>query len=399
MSGNVRKFARNFVKTRQKMKQIQSLCLLLAGLLTLAACTGSDDSTVTYNLYGDAVITNFQLGTLKYTDTSKGTYSATSYAFKIDQLNHTIENARVVGSNVEDSYWLPAGTDVTKVVCTISTMNNGTLGIKDLTSGEIVNYSSTDSIDFTQPRTFAVAASDGSGYTEYTVKVNVHTADGDDVQWTQTTDAFPADLSLLGKSTYEEYTVQADGSLAEREIGQTAWTPVTDGKTDDSDDNFLPTKDVALVSYSLFLSDSTDCVLLAGTRVDATGSEQSVLWRKIVDYAGKKPKGQWVYMDREGDDLYQLPVLTGLSIIRYDDLLFAYGGDYKTVYQSRDNGITWRATKLTHMLPTAADGFDIDKVSAIRVVTDADNYIWLRCTMTDSTIQVWRGRLNRLGWD
>ena len=383
------------------MKQIKSLCLLLAGLLTLAACTGSDDSTVTYNLYGDAVITNFQLGTLKYTDTSKGTYSATSYAFKIDQLNHTIENAKVVGSNVEDSYWLPAGTDLTKVVCTISTMNNGSLGIRDLTTGDIVSYSATDSIDFSQPRIFVVAASDGSGTTEYNVKVNVHSADSEDFTWEKTTEPYPVDdqpigiKQVLGKSTFESYGISDGGKLMALEKGQTEWHQ--DIADDHEDIRYLPTKDMALASYPLYLSDSTDNVVLVGTYVDDASAEHTAVWRKVVDYSGKKPKGQWVYMERE-DTKYTLPVLTGLSIIRYDDLLFAFGGDYKTVYQSRDHGITWQATKRSHMLPTTEEGFDLTNVASLKVTTDTDNYVWLYCKMTDSTTQVWRGRLNKLGW-
>ena len=41
--------------------------------------------------------------------------------------------------------------------------------------------------------------------------------------------------------------------------------------------------------------------------------------------------------------------------------------------------------------------FDYVKTTSVKVVVDDDNYIWLYCDYGSSK-EVWRGRINRLGW-
>ena len=84
------------------MKQIRTLCTLLAAILMMASCTGSSNETT---LYSDAVITAFSLGNLnKYTTTesddgttelTKTTYKGSGYKFIIDQINREIGRAHV----------------------------------------------------------------------------------------------------------------------------------------------------------------------------------------------------------------------------------------------------------------------------------------------------------------
>ena len=86
-----------------------------------------------------------------------------------------------------------------------------------------------------------------------------------------------------------------------------------------------------------------------------------------------------------------MPVLSGLTLIQYGDSFLAFGGDYRKVYVSRDKGITWKVSKYVTM---PAD-FDYT-TTGVQVVLDDDNFIWLYCKGTG---QVWRGRLNRMGWE
>ena len=158
------------------------MCGLLTTILLLASCMKSDDGSST--LYNDTAITAFSLGTLNrylHTTTSNGldsiykvTLTGSDYKFSIDQANHRIFNA--------DS--LPTNTDVQHVVCSVSTLNNGTVFIKDLEDSDLlVYYSSADSIDFSTPRKFIVYAADGSGNEEYTVQLNVHKEEGNQFVW------------------------------------------------------------------------------------------------------------------------------------------------------------------------------------------------------------------------
>lgn len=155
------------------MKQFKTTYLLIAILLgSLAACTKAEDSTVT--LYDDSAITSFTLGTVnRYVNGVKSTYAGSDYLFHIDQISRTIYNT--------DS--LPKGTDAAHIVCSMNTYNNSSPFLISTDGTYMTYHSSTDSVDFTTPRTFRVIASSSAGYTDYTVKVNVHKENPDSFVW------------------------------------------------------------------------------------------------------------------------------------------------------------------------------------------------------------------------
>ncbi len=369
------------------MKQIRTLYLLLTAIIVLAACSKTDDTSVT--LYSDSAITGFTLGTLKRTvDGTTKTYSASSYKFTIDQITRTVYNA--------DS--LPVGTDPTAILCTISTLNNGVPMLID-TDGQTMSYhSSSVTVDFTTERDFRVYASDGSGYTTYKIKVNIHKENGDEFVWklmddalVPTADDLPAGIKqLLGQSTTEKYGLSTENKLMvlhkEGDTWKTEWEP--DIIDEDESTDLLPTEDVSLVSYPMNYSDSTDYVLMAGK--SSANSTRSMVWRKIVDYSKNAPIAQWSLIERDDDDKYNLPLLERLTLIRYDESILAFGGDYTTIYQSRDNGITWKTNSLFKM----PENFDYSATD-VNIYSDKENFIWL---VNLKTGQIWRGRLNRLGW-
>lgn len=158
-----------------------------------------------YTYYDDTAITSFQLGTLNRTlhktksDGSDNSYvktlSCSSYNFNIDHARSLIWN--------NDS--LPTGIDVAKVICTVSTKNSGSIGIKHLDSDTLDSYSSTDSIDFTSPRLFCVYNSNGTAYRAYTISINVHQEEGDSCLWTQVaTDGKIAKLTNMKALSLED---------------------------------------------------------------------------------------------------------------------------------------------------------------------------------------------------
>ena len=148
----------------------KSLWLSALLLLALSSCLKSnDDEEQVY--YHDTALTSFKLGTLKrilHTTSSSGedsTYSSTvlgaAYAFTIDQQKGLVYNV--------DS--LPVGTDVSKVIFTASTKNSGSLVLnlrtKDGQRDSLKVYSTTDSIDFTNPVEFRVYNQSGTTYRKY----------------------------------------------------------------------------------------------------------------------------------------------------------------------------------------------------------------------------------------
>lgn len=153
--------------------KLTSLVVLLAAACMLSSCLNSDDDTTEYNYSKDTAISAFTLGTLNrylHTTSSTGadsiyktTVTGSYYKMVIDQLGRQIYNT--------DS--LPYGTDAKHVLATITAVNNGIILIKNVDSDSLRYYSSTDSIDFSTPRTVRIVSQDGQRYADYTVTLNV----------------------------------------------------------------------------------------------------------------------------------------------------------------------------------------------------------------------------------
>ena len=466
------------------MKKIYSfICLSLSTMFLLTSCLNDSNDTSTY--YGDTAITAFTLGTLnRYThvktstgkdSTYKTTLTGSSYYFYIDQVNKTIYNP--------DS--LPIWTDNSKVVCTITSKNGGLIYSKSLKSDSIFYHNSSDSVDFSQPRTFYVYATDGSGYRQYTIKVNVHQELSDTFVWhkistNSTIAAFTGmkALELNGKillfgtngsetaiySTPEsdgaEWTkintsvaldadaykniiahngmlfAKSNGSILKSADGA-SWTTVS-GTTDitslvasstknlfaiknhnlvsshdggvnwtkeslDDDSTLLPSRDFTYYTMSLPSNDSIDRVMIVGNRSadDYSTDTASVVWNKIEEYSNGSEAGTWTYFNVANDNYSgYAPRLTNLTMVPYDDGVLAFGGDgigkskataFNHFYQSRDNGITWKNNSVYHF----PEGFSSSKTS-FTAIKDSKNNLWIICGESG---QIWRGRLNRLGWE
>jgi len=388
------------------MKRIRTICVLLSAVAVFASCLSSSNNDVT--LYDDAVITAFSLGNVNKYDSvgTKTIFSGSAYTFHIDQVKREIFNT--------DS--LPVGSDASKILCSITTRNSGVILIKSLISDSLFYYNSTDSIDFSQPREFWIYPTDGTGYTRYKVSVNVHQQNANDFVWQQATAAAAAEAAatiepampdivlpagikqLLGRSTKEIYALSDDNTLMVSVDSGATWTE----DLIDESGAMLPVQDLAVLSYPMNYADSTDYVVLVGNRSVDTYPQESVamVWRKIVDYSSNAPQNCWTYIDRDGSDLYMLPRMQNMALARYDDSILAIGGagiggavvtPWSTIYQSRDNGITWKESTLF----TMPAGFDTT-ATQVSFFSDTDNFLWL---VSNGTNEVWRARLNRLGWE
>lgn len=464
------------------MKRFFRLTAVALAVMTLfASCLkGNDDDTVV--TYNDKAITSFTLATLnRYVHTTAAdgsdsvyvtTVAGAGYKFSIDQLQHYICNL--------DS--LPMGTDVRHVPCTITTLNQGALVIESLNSDSLFYLSTgtqTDSLDFSEPRHLRVYASDGSGYTVYTVQLNVHQEDGDTFSWQQRAESDPmlaqqTDLRVvtngnrvfvagtdgstttlfgtdddgktwhvltpdfntpLAAEAYRNITVAAgylylltDGQLMRSDDGE-HWTPLgtpgltqlmgacptelyakgttgemmmsADGgatwQTDelDADAALLPTEDVAIMTRPYTTNKGIDYVLMAGNRsqTDYPDDRGAQLWCKTVDRTETGVQTPWSHMEvAENNVGLYLPRVSHLSLISYDNSIFALGnkGGAAVVYESKDGGLTWNADT-TFEIPEALTGAE-----PLSVAVDDSQFVWM---VQATTGQVWRGRLNRLGWE
>ena len=167
------------------MKRLSSLLIIASAVASLTSCLSNNDDDVTY--YDDTAITAFSLGTINrynHTTTKDGTgdsiyvtkIAGSNYTCYIDQVNALIYNP--------DS--LPKGCDVKHVVCTFSTKNGGVVMLmeKNMWGGDsLAYYSSTDSLDLSEPMPVRVYSNRGDTYKPYTLKINVHQQTGDEFDW------------------------------------------------------------------------------------------------------------------------------------------------------------------------------------------------------------------------
>lgn len=396
------------------MKNIlKLLCMMLLAPLVLASCLKDNDTSV--ETHSDTAITAVTLGSLnRYTRTTssktgndtiiKTTVTGMNYKLTIDQLGHKIYN--------RDS--LPLGTDLNHVALSnISTKNGGVAFIKSLISDTLFYIRTTDSLDFSQPRNIRVMASNGTDYRDYTMTLSASTTKGTTFGWQMVrqdselagwTDkklvAFGDSVALvdqgtivvgdnlftvnhhsdiailIGATEHEAFALGTDGRLKVSTNGTgISWR---DEQLDDSV-TLLPNKAIAMTSWKYAPADDTDYILLAGNS-DAD-TIHAVCWRKLSHTAEQITKGTWVYMPVDGYNRYALPRQEYLSMTYYNNNVLAVGSNMK-LYQSRDQGITWR-TQSVYALPSQIEG------TRATIAADSRERLWL---VTDSG-QLWMGTL------
>lgn len=382
---NVSKFAPKFVIERSMKRIFQVFCGLLVAAFSLTSCLNSSDDSTTY--YDDMAIKTFTLGTLNrylHTTTSDGrdsiyksTYTATSYKLNIDQLNHKIYSADSLLTN----------TDISRVVCSVTTANNGIVYVKSMTSDTLTYFNSgSDSIDFTSPRIFRVYANDGSGCRDYTVSLAVRTMEKGTFIWTEADGAdFPQDpnawmqvigkdgLTYIGSTRFESYALLYPDELFKSVDDAQTWT----NDQLETSGSLLPRWNRAFVSWQL--NANTDYALFVGYNPQVSDKAMTI-WRKLVD---SDRDGRWVYMPLDDDNPYYLPKVDGVSLVYFNKSVLAFCSD-KNIYVSRDQGITWKTTS-TYSFPVGCS-------STFRVATDDDDNVWLTDTVSGKT---WRGRLTK----
>lgn len=407
------------------MKRLfRPLCVMLGALLTMTSCLSNNDDDTT--VYGDMAITAITLGTLnRYTHSTsssgndtiiKTTLTGSAYNMVIDQNTYRIYN--------QDLF--PSGTDLAHVtISSVSTLNNAVVTLKSPTSDSIRIISSSDSIDFTTPRVLRVYPSDMSGYRDYTVTLLASENTGLTFEWKKLdirtdlqgwTDkylvAFGDSVCLVDQNVVakDSCAFRLNGTAIERSEDLASWTTVgsaalkqllgfgtkglfamgTDGKlkiseddgatwqdeTLDEDTSLLPVTDMAMTAWNYEPLDSTDYLLMVGNDLQ----NKVRVWRKIHQYGGPTKGGKWVYMSVDTNNPYLLPLQQHLSLTYYNGIVLALGST-KVMYQSTDQGVTWKKSSL-YALPSDVQG------SIVNMVADSQNRLWL----ISDTGEVWIGK-------
>lgn len=131
----------------------------------------------------------------------------------------------------------------------------------------------------------------------------------------------------------------------------------------------------------------------------------------LVGFADKEQAGEvqvwsrlstndeW-YKYEFGNNKYNCPPLKGLAVLGYDNAMYALGGaavvgeeiisPFEKFYISRDNGVVWKpCTDYAVSLPAGLKGSE----EAFAATVSQGGYMWIA-----TSANVWRGRINRLGF-
>ena len=193
----------------------------------------------------------------------------------------------------------------------------------------------------------------------------------------------------------------------------TAWAVTTDNwlaystdmqtwtKTQELPSAF-PDCDISGFCYPLKTNKSILRYIIVGTDLDNYPSN-SVIWTRLSS------EDLWTMVEVSDDHSLKCPAFDNLSVIRYDEDLYAFGGEgilgdnvieaLSGFYQSSDNGITWRdCTAFFDSFNTWNRYMQIPEelhgcTSQFCQVIDGHNRIWI---ITSGEQGVWRGFINRL---
>ena len=199
-------------------------------------------------------------------------------------------------------------------------------------------------------------------------------------------------LRLAGSDRNNIYALSNNGILISSDGGRT-WS--SDDMADNSE--LLPSDEISFTVLPLRTNKNIDRLTIIGNRANDT-DRYAKLWNKISEYNSSDEVHEWNFIEQTPDKKFRLPRLKGLKVISYADGLYALGGDpvtgdmrpFEQIYFSKDGGITWLNDK-RFIFP-----FKFFCNNSFAITTDDSNNIWLICGESG---QIWRGRLNGLGWE
>ncbi len=211
----------------------------------------------------------------------------------------------------------------------------------------------------------------------YAIGNGVLLTSADGITWTVVAADAPINV-LVAAGRTELAGMGADGFYSSAD--GTVWTKVADDAP-----NNLPKESIASVRVPSLVDETYESLLLLGQNGGAP-----VVWKRDIDCTGGEIF-PWVYYPVTEENVYGCPLLSLPSLFRYDGASvlvdLTADGSLAPLYVSRDNGRTWKTGVFAKPGITGA--------TSIAAVSDEQNYIWVVCAGQG---EVWRGRVNRLGW-
>lgn len=226
--------------------------------------------------------------------------------------------------------------------------------------------------------------------------------------WQQEGTTYPGSLTLIEKTDAYFYAISVTGSpngtICEllRSLDAADWSHK---EMIDAEADFLPTSGIRTLTLQQ-ANGSTRIVMVGQRDGEREEYKNALVWNKMWnngwniheddDGTSGHNVNSWIYFPLSPDNTLPCPKMEHLNLLPYDGKCIAFGGAsadgtrkaLDALYVSQDYGITWRPDDELH-LPIQLEGIDGCITSAV----DKNNFIWI---ITNA--QVWRGRLNRLGF-
>lgn len=209
--------------------------------------------------------------------------------------------------------------------------------------------------------------------------------------WNTTGSAVPG-LQLAAIFSDRLYAI-CQGRIMRADLQASQWE---EEKANADDLHAIPQQIVAGFAYER--ASGMKEIILVGEN-DLVNDSSCVVWSKTWNVFEEKDSTEWIFYQTGKESTAVCPRLNYLQVFPYDNNLYAFGGTPKhgwagieplaNNYCSLDYGLTWKKG-LAWKLPTALKGYD----KPFAAMVDSNNYIWIIAGN-----DVWRGRLNRLGFE
>lgn len=191
--------------------------------------------------------------------------------------------------------------------------------------------------------------------------------------------AVPAFTSLAGSSTDSLFALNGNSLYATADGHVWTACAVEAG-------NQLPTANISASLQKSRTDETFESMVMTGTH-----EGKAIVWKRDIDRKGDYTY-PWINLPQTTElGKYACPVLNQMTLIPYDDAVVLVGitaeGNVAPFYVSRDYGRTWRPNDMKHP--------DMPQATSLAVAVDADHYVWVICGGTGN---VYKGRINRLGW-
>lgn len=157
----------------------------------------------------------------------------------------------------------------------------------------------------------------------------------------------------------------------------------------------FPTENLSATVYPLNTNPYIQRYVLVG--YTAQQGSTPIVWSRLTT------EEKWIKYTTGGDGKFNCPALVPLTMLRYNKLLWAFGGAgtfadkevkaFSTIYTSKDNGLTWSAnTNAKEKLPDAL----YENSAPYAAASDNNNRVWI--LSGGDTPMLYRGRINRLSY-